>query len=589
MKVIKINEEQYNFIWNNIIEGVDYKNNGDGTIDFSINQNKTDKANTGTNSVDTRVFGNKQNILNGDGTANKHSKSLSQQNNNKQSAITFYKNVIEWGKKNDRESIYSYNDPNLPSATYTAVKKWFDNNYSNERIIADATKSLNRITQEAEPYLQKYDRISQENNDENIMRYTTGTVPSTNIKYIALFTMTDFNFSDAIKHGYLRQNGNTDDILGIDKDDRPTNSNGNYQNINLTYDNQSVKPNIAQNFSLNNVKDGHYKQQFGLNGQGGYSSVSQFLDKSVIYANSVLKKVNYIPDFIVSAPSSSSFNEYYCQNLSSKLGKPYVKDFFQRNVVNVKWDDGRDITDMKKQGFSDKDILEFSSQVKGVAFKEIAHIISEPLRQFCSSNMNVIQDITKKMNRQKQNEVHDNDVINCIIKHSYNVIIDNLQNDNITKNLVENFRNNALNFYNPKFNTKQMGQYVMYYLFQRNSFVRQFNQLLANMQQLTLQYTTQLKERGYKLRFDTKKFKITEFKKQFRPFLHNVYVVADGNLNKNGELFSRYQNAKFLIFDEDINSGATLKCAIDALQEKLPNNNNTNILCLVNAYSASGF
>ena len=70
---------------------------------------------------------------------------------------------------------------------------------------------------------------------------------------------------------------------------------------------------------------------------------------------------------------------------------------------------------------------------------------------------------------------------------------------------------------------------------------------------------------------------------------NNVYIVADTNLNNNGELFKRYQNGKFLIFDEDINSGATLKCAIDALQEKLPNANNQNILCLVNAYSASGY
>ena len=41
---------------------------------------------------------------------------------------------------------------------------------------------------------------------------------------------------------------------------------------------------------------------------------------------------------------------------------------------------------MKKQGFSDKDIIEFSTQVKGVAYTEIAHIISQPLRNFIYSN-----------------------------------------------------------------------------------------------------------------------------------------------------------------------------------------------------------
>ena len=43
------------------------------------------------------------------------------------------------------------------------------------------------------------------------------------------------------------------------------------------------------------------------------------------------------------------------------------------------------------------------------------------------------------------------------------------------------------------------------------------------------------------------------------------------------------------IIEEDINSGATLKLAIDALKQKLPENTDSNILCLVNAYSGSGF
>ena len=51
----------------------------------------------------------------------------------------------------------------------------------------------------------------------------------------------------------------------------------------------------------------------------------------------------------------------------------------------------------------------------------------------------------------------------------------------------------------------------------------------------------------------------------------------------------QYRNAKFLIFEEDINSGATLKLCIDALEEKIPDANEKNIMCLVNAYSAKGW
>ena len=115
------------------------------------------------------------------------------------------------------------------------------------------------------------------------------------------------------------------------------------------------------------------------------------------------------------------------------------------------------------------------------------------------------------------------------------------------------------------------------------------NNILQQVLSLIQQYSQQLQSNGYKLRFDRKRFKITQLKKQFRPFLNNVYIVADKYINKNGELFNRYKNAKFLIFDEDINSGATLKLVIDALKEKLPENTDNNILCLVNAYSGSGF
>lgn len=586
-KVVKITEEQYNrYIFHLLPEGVTYTKQGtqydDAPIDFNINQDKTDKGNIGKNSVDTRVFGSKHDILYGDGTANKNSKSLSQQNNSKQSVIKFYQSIIDYIKNGRQGEIYT--DEFLDKATYTAVMKWFSNNYSDNRIIAAATKALNRIQTEAIPYFQKYQRVNKQQDNDNIARYNIGIVPSTNIKYIALFSMTDFNFSDAIKHGVLRQNGNTDEILGIDKSQR-LGQGRSYDTIGVTYD-KKYQPNIAQNFSLNNVQNGHYKQQFGLNGEDGYSSVTQFIDKSVMYAAYALKKENYEADYIVAAPSSSNFNDYYCQNLSRKLGKEYIKDFFQRNLVNVKFDDGRDVADMKKQGFSDKDIFEFSSQVKQIAYKEIAYFVSQPLKKFVYDNNVYFGNISKTKNSMQKSSI--DEVFDCIVYYAYNSIISNLNNENRgCTALVKNFMNQSL-MLNRSYDVQHLFSQINFII--KNKIGQKvFNQILMQMQNIVLQYINVLESNGYKLRFNTKRFKITQFKKQFRPFLHNVYVIADKNLNKDGELFKRYQNAKFLIFDEDINSGATLKCTIDALKEKLPDSNNNNILCLVNAYSASGF
>ena len=50
-----------------------------------------------------------------------------------------------------------------------------------------------------------------------------------------------------------------------------------------------------------------------------YTSINQFIDKSIMYASYALKEENFYPDFIVAAPSSSKFNHYYCTNLSRKI------------------------------------------------------------------------------------------------------------------------------------------------------------------------------------------------------------------------------------------------------------------------------
>ena len=586
-KVLKITEAQYKTIINRldiINEGVDWSKNDNGSINFSINQNKDNNSNKGKNSVDTRVFGTKDDILRGkiltkNGNESGTSKSLEQNYKSRQAAIQFYQNVIQYvqnGRKGTIEEV-----PGLDTITLNSVKKWFDRGDSDNKIIDACKKSLNRISSEATQTFMTYNRVSQSRNNDNVPRYLTGIVPSTNVKYISLFSMTDFNFSDAIKHGTVRQNGNTDQILGIGEKDRRVDANGNLATIDVTYDG-NIKPNIAQNFSLNNVRDKHYKQQFGLNGEGGYSSVSQFLDKSVNYAAYALKQEKFSPDVIVSAPSSSKFNQYYCTNLSNKLGIPYISDFFKRNVINVRYADGEDLL---SKGFSPKDVMEFESQAKNIAYNEIAYYVSEPIRNFLKQYETIFNNISLQKHSREKTSMKD--VFNCTMIYAYKTIVNSLDNDSVSEHLCKNFLSNQNKLYQKRYNSSHIFNEVSLRI-KRKIGQKVFNQVLMQTKELIEQYSDMLKQRGYKLRFNTKRFKITAFKKQFRPFLSNLYIVADDYMN-NGELLKRYRNAKFLIFDEDINSGATLKIVIDALEEKLPEQSSNNIMCLVNAYSASGF
>jgi hypothetical protein len=162
-----------------------------------------------------------------------------------------------------------------------------------------------------------------------------------------------------------------------------------------------------------------------------------------------------------------------------------------------------------------------------------------------------------------------------------------MNDDNVSSHLVKNFLKDKKKLYSKQYNSKRIFDEVSFRIKTKIG-MRVFNSLMLETMNLVLKYSDILKNNGYKLKFNTKKFKITSFKKMFRPFLSNLYIIADAYMS-NGELMDRFKNAKFLIFDEDINSGATLKIVIDALEEKLPEQNSSNLLCLVNAFSNSGF
>ena len=534
--------------------------------------------------MDTRVFGTKDDILNGkmlgkNGNETSNSKTLTQYYTTRNAAMQAYKSVIEW-VKNGRVGELKLPEE-LEPRTNTAIMSWINGGYSDNRIIDICKKSMNRILPDLNQTTLTYNRVSN-SNDDNIARYLTGIVPNTNVKYISLFSMTDFNFSDAIKHGQIRQNGNTDKLLGInDTDEREKDARGNLKLLDITYD-DGIKPNIAQNFSLNGVKNMHYKQQYGLNGGGEYSSIAQFLDKSVNYAAYALRNEKFLPDFIVSAPSSSNFNKYYCQNLSNKLGITYIDDFFKRNVINIKYADG---SDLLSKGFSPKDVMEFESQAKNVAYNEIGYIVSAPIRKLIYSNEEVFGNIA--LEKHSREKISISDVFDCTMIYAYQAILDNIQNDTVSEHIVKNFLKEKNKLYTKPYDSKRIFNEVSFRIKTKIG-QKVFNAALIETKNLVLKYSEILKERGYKLKFNLKQFKITSFKKMFRPFLSNIYIIADDYLN-NGELMNRFKNAKFLIFDEDINSGATLKIVIDALTEKLPEQSSSNLMCLVNAYSGSGF
>lgn len=586
-----------------LFEGVDYSfNNDNGSVDFSINQDKTDKGNiSGGLSVDTRVFGKKNDILNGDGTA--RAKGLQTNVETAQASLAFYKEILSLARANNIQGIQQFvrkseKVPNLKNAVNT-VRGWLSDKKDIEYIISNASRHIEGCEDTINIYGSTFNRVmNSTESDKKTSRYISGIVPNSDVKFVSLFSMKDFNFSDAIKHIKLRPNGNTDKLMGITKKSRPK------EKIPVTYDG-GRHTTVGQNFSLDRVRPWHFKQQYQLKGgkyntsefgaddlqrelsKSKYTTVNQFLDKSIIYASYVLKLENFRPDFIVAAPSSSKYNDFYCKNLSQKIGVPYIPDFFIRNVLNVKCDDGY-AEKMKAEGLSDKDIEDLENGVRGAVIREVLFYTYQPIKWFIQKYANIFKSIKNPKTGQT---IPLTDVEEIILKHTFGVLKDTFDNSGRATKLQKELMSIFLSItkYDKDYGSTRAIISNIYNLLRDKHFLKEFKQAIAASVNILNRFSGLLKTRGYRLGDFNKgePYKITGFSKRQRPYIKHFYVVHNDHL-VNGELPTRYKNAKFLIFDEDMNSGATLKLSIDALRDKLPQLPSTDILCLVNGYSAGG-
>lgn len=701
MRNIFITESQFKYLRQVISEDVEYKNNGDGTINVNIENNGKHK------NLDDRMFRQKQDILskefykkrqNGIFSKNFYDKIVAYINaglngkypvcfGNKNSQTAFVKKMQYYSngatinryngnnyptkeaacrpniirsidKKTGKEKfiVKYYNEKegskgNKPKEfnTYEKAKEFIFKQFEDARTISDWAKvaaSRDELWRTMDD--NKIDRLQNYQNNDKVANYEVITLPNCNIKTIALFKIDDFNFTDALKHGELRQNDMTDNIFSVGapktftSDDRETvgriesvKGAEQYKKVPVTYDN-GIAPNIANNFSLggfdlehmpNTVGNrDHFKQQYSF-GDKSYTSISRFLDKSVQYASYALKDYGFMPSFILSVPSSSKYNLYYCTNLSNKLGVPYIKDFFQKNVVNVTYDKSRIIA----AGFTEKEIFEFENDVRRAAFNEIGTFIKVPIKEFCKRHFQELNNIGYPygynyeqfipfiaQNVYKYIRNYSPDILNDEVKKKMiaNILID--MNMGTAPTISKKERSTAegkkkLEDWQRKLNARVEIRN------KTNMFIQQYSQEFINcvtqINNKMQQYANVIESnKGYELNLYSKAFKITNIEKRFRQYLQNVYIVKGDYTTKDakrtGALLKQYANpsTKFLIFDEDINSGGSLLLTVNGFKEQLaltrqyeePDKDfNTinqeidaelpnKIMCLVNAYSNKG-
>jgi hypothetical protein len=573
-----------------LFESITYSFNNSKTnpvMNMRINHDFGDRYNTSTNNADTRVFGDRNSII--------HGKSRAVSLNNKVSINDIYRDALNdvmlYAKNKGGFDLYlptQYNiTPKCDNMTQSIINRQMqslqnqidnaDNTGDYDSLYNFAMKRLKTDEIPSQIIHNKYNRANQESDtNKYIPRYSDGIIPNTNVRFISLFSMDDFNFSDALKHGQLRPNQNTDKIMGFKSSKK----------IPLTYDN-GIPANVENNFSVDNSQ-WHDKKQYGY-GDENYTSATQFIDKSIMYAANVLKQSNYNPSYIICAPSSSNFNKYYSNALANKLdGCEYVDGFYQRNLINFENSQGELIEDkMRKDGLDESYIEKIHSTLDDVAISELASNIAYPMVNFMNEYRSIFEDISKAhYSREKANYER---IQNILLTYSYKVISDWLKysksdkEPRLKKYLLDRFMNL----------TKGIEKNDIYILNEIKSRIRLkiglkiFNGVLSLMFQEVIKVSSMLRERKFKLNFN-KTFKVTKLPKAARVYLNDIYVVADKNFNKNHEIFERFLNSKFLIVDEDLNTGSTLYNLIQALKKAIPSQSDSNIMCLTNSYSSGG-
>lgn len=374
----------------------------------------------------------------------------------------------------------------------------------------------------------------------------------------------------------------------------------------------------------------HFKYQYNTSfdndgkAVSDYSSVSQFMDKSILAASYALRKEKVKVDYILAAPSSSKYNHYYCINLSRKLGVRYNPRFFTRNLINVEFDDDA----CRNAGIDEALISNTKNIIKNAAINEVSSYLMDEVKKFVKENWSIIESIpVSKGGKRGAPAKRLSFGLACEILKKYcyfalsnigaynsssslegkkksklnkahqNVNIGKPKTSNLFKYLVRHF-DDYVNTSDSSFEGMEMIVPMLINGILAKGLSLKLQHTLRNMTNIVNTYEhVLLTPKGYQLSY-SKKFKITDVDKRCRPFIKNAYVVADKELayaedDKLDALRSSLRGKNFLIVDEDMNSGGTLKLLIEALKDKpiefggegLERVASDQITCLVNLWT----
>ena len=463
-------------------------------------------------------------------------------------------------------------------------------------------------------------------NEKDRLNYYKLKLPGTNIDVISLFNFSNFAGTEVIKANRISMA--SDEMSKLynrpKKGFLPTTFKGTENNRSpFDFDFQDTE-------FTNSLRD---------KTNANYGSAQHFIHDVMVHGVNVLKKINYVPNFLICVPSSSNFNENFINKFSKQLGgcKSY-KAFMIKNwlgyslseedkqkirqhlsyIKNMsgedKWNDTVNVMEYTiKKGITNTFLYMISKNIKAnldvnkYNSTELTNILQyifyqilqrengEKLSQFLTGvtpNINRIKtkakEILKTINKQhrgifeyilskidKKYILHNNsklekqygNIINKIIMDSESTLLQHLPNEQNKSNPIQ------IN-------------------------LNQITYKDTDVQMTSLFWGGVMSDGSYR---DDKKVTSQLPGKELRPLMVSVYLVNKKEyvLTKEGEELindlKTYQdiplnetekveitNRKMMIFDDDMDTGASLKLCVKTLTQILNENNitNTSLKCL---------
>lgn len=462
--------------------------------------------------------------------------------------------------------------------------------------------------------------------EKDRLNYYKLKLPGTNIDVISLFNFSNFAGTEVIKANRISMA--SDEMSKLynrpKKGFLPTTFKG-------TENNRSP-------FDFD-FQDTEFTNSLSDKTNANYGSAQHFIHDVMVHGVNVLKKINYVPNFLICVPSSSSFNENFINKFSKQLGdcKSY-KAFMIKNWL------GYSLSEEDKQKI--RQHLSYIKHMSGEdKWNDTANIMEYTIKKGITNTFlyMISKNIKANLDVNKYNSVE----LTNILQYIYYQM---LQGEN-GKKLSQFLTGVTLNIDRMKYKIKQIlktidkqhrgiFEYILskidkkFILYNDSDLESQYgeiiNKIIKNSEETLLQHlpNEQNKSNPIQINLNQISYKDTDVQmtslfwggvmsdgsyrddkkvtsqlpgKELRPLMVSVYLVNKKEyvLTKEGEELindlKSYQdmplnetekveitNRKMMIFDDDMDTGASLKLCVNSLQKILKENNitNTSIKCL---------